>query len=164
MRLAPARVEARSPGPRQSTSRWWCLLLLEPLRRELEHPTILGNGPHDVVRRPRGELRLHLERHLGPDQPTEMGDDLIGDAAAALDRLREQMLAGRWMIEARTGRHICPAGVAAYEDDWPAQLADREARQADKLAQRERVAQARGRPPVAPGVDPNWRRPPGTRR
>ena len=65
-----------SPASRQ-------LLLLEPLARELQRPAVLGDRPHDVIRRAGGDLGLDLERHrhLRADQAGQMRDHLVGDAA-----------------------------------------------------------------------------------
>lgn len=70
------------------------LLRLESLARKLERPTVLGDGPNDVIRSTRGDLSLHLKRnlHRRADKPREMRDHLIGDAAGiAADALGSRL-------------------------------------------------------------------------
>jgi hypothetical protein len=81
------------------------------------------------------------------------------DATAAFATLLEQALAAGWVTEKATGRHACPTCAAEYWNDWPAQLDDWQARQAEKQAQAEREAWERAHPPGQVGTDPNWRKP-----
>ncbi len=59
------------------------LLSLEAMARELQRPTILGHGAHDLVRDALGYhgLDLHRDAHLGSAKARQVGDDFLGDLA-----------------------------------------------------------------------------------
>ena len=40
------------------------LLFLKPVARELQGSTIFGHDSYDLIRRPGGDLRFNVERHL----------------------------------------------------------------------------------------------------
>lgn len=89
----------RSPrggvGGRRLKRRCWCrpavstcwLLVLEPLALELQRLPVLGHDAHHVLGHAVRDLRLDLEgdADAGADEPREMGDDLLGDAAGVTE-------------------------------------------------------------------------------
>jgi len=80
-----ARILAQATGlldmPRAGTA--IPLLPLKPGLVEFERAAVLGYGAHDGIRRAVGDVRLDLQchRHRCPDEPHQVGDHLVGDAA-----------------------------------------------------------------------------------
>jgi hypothetical protein len=60
------------------------LLLLKPLTRKSQRPTIFGYYAHNLVRSPGRNLGLHLERngHRRADDARQMCDNLFGNPAS----------------------------------------------------------------------------------
>jgi hypothetical protein len=63
---------------------------LEALAGELQGPDVLGDGSHDMVGGPSGDLGLNFEGDddLGADDAGEVGDDLLGDASCVAAEAR----------------------------------------------------------------------------
>src|SRR5688572_27474281 len=55
--------------------------VLKVLAREPQRPAVLGDGPHEVLRRSVRDVGLHLQRHLYayPRSAGQVLDDLLGD-------------------------------------------------------------------------------------
>jgi hypothetical protein len=65
-------------SPRQGAM---ALLCLKPLTLELQRDPVLGDGTHDVIGRPRGNLGVDVKGHLDvcPDESGKVGDDFVGN-------------------------------------------------------------------------------------
>ena len=59
------------------------LFLLETLTRELQRAAVFGHRAHHVIRGAGGNVSLDFQSdlHVGPDQPDQVRDNLVGDAA-----------------------------------------------------------------------------------